>query len=107
MSSKPQLPPPPVFGVLGDDKASKTGIYSLVDIFDDFLFSGDKGSGVVEQKEVEDDFDSYDEDGDDSLDSKRRKRSRQLQRNMTEEQKIERRCACVAFALFSVRVAFC
>lgn len=92
MSSKSQFPPPPVFGVLGDDKANKTGIYSLVDIFDDFLFSGDKGLGNnAGQKEDDDDFDSHDDDGDDSLDGKRRKRSRQLQRNMTEEQKIERR----------------
>ena len=93
MTSKPQLPPPPVFGVLGEDKGNKTGIYSLVDIFDDFLFSGDKNAPAASQKDDDDDFDSQDDEGDESLDGKRRKRSRQLQRNMIEEQKIERRCS--------------
>jgi hypothetical protein len=103
-SSKSQLPPPPIFGVSGDERVARNGIISLVDIFDDFLFSGDRNSAnsgqavnyhsqdkILADPDDEGDYDSNDDDLDDSEDGKRRKRNRVLQRNMTEEQKIERR----------------
>lgn len=108
-SSNRALPPPPIFGVAcgGDEK--KNGIISLDDIFDEFLFSSDRqqsrldiysearnGSSSAGFKD-DDDCEDYDEDDDDDdcfdedADGKKRKRSRGLQRNMTEEQKVERR----------------
>lgn len=110
-----QLPPPPIFGMIGGEgdnsKMGKTGIVSLVDIFDEFLFSNDRNtqqSAVAKSEKVgtsggsghsndlndddDADYDSEDGDGfDDTEDGKKRKRSRGINRNMTEEQKIERR----------------
>lgn len=110
MSSPAQIPPPPIFGHLGkEEKIGRNGIISLVDIFDEFLFSGDRNSNSVVQNKSNDrkdsnkskqDNDDDDFDDDDSLDAdgyeegedgKKRKRPRGVQRNMTEEQKIERR----------------
>jgi hypothetical protein len=114
MTSPAQLPPPPIFGVMGsDDAIGRPGIISLVDIFDEFLFAGDRsGQGGNQQSNAagftdknvpasresnideddDGDEDSYDGDGfDEEGDGKKRKRSRGLQRNMTEEQKVERR----------------
>ena len=105
-----RMPPPPIFGVLGgDDKIGKTGIISLVDIFDEFLFANDRttnsllkqennllkdkdDSGDMRDDDDDGDYDSFGEEGfDETEDGKKRKKSRGLQRNMTEEQKIERR----------------
>jgi hypothetical protein len=99
-----QLPPPPIFGVIGSNSedsrnAARSGIISLVDIFDDFLFSGDQNTSLgdatglgTELEQAGDDEADYASDGmDDSIDGKQSKRSRTLQRNMTEEQKVERR----------------
>ncbi len=69
---------------------NKREAVSLVDIFDDFLFAGDKE--LDEQhplKSQEEDFES-DESVDSDDDGRLRKRGRST-RNMTEEQKIERR----------------
>lgn len=96
------FPPPPIFGVMGNDqKMGKPGIVSLVDIFDEFLFSNDKNAQQSNRhvsstadasgmSNFDEDRDSYD-DGDDTEDGKKRKRARGMQRNMTEEQKVERR----------------
>lgn len=112
MSANHQLPPPPIFGVIGDNKVDRPGIISLVDIFDEFLFSNDRvgginiqGTGFIDKTSYKngpavkdflgDDYDSYDDeeddDDDDNEDGRKRKRGRGLQRNMTEEQKVERR----------------
>ena len=104
-----RLPQPPIFGVLGsDEKIGKTGIISLVDIFDEFLFANDRtnnaaikqenllkdrdDSGDIRDDDDDGDYDSFGEEGfDETEDGKKRKRTRGMQRNMTEEQKIERR----------------
>lgn len=100
-----QFPPPPVFGMPPNgDTSNRNGIISLVDIFDDFLFSSERSgsqnnaAGNLQRSSFEkDDFDEddYDDDddlsGDDSEDGKRRKRPRISQRSMTEDQKVERR----------------
>ena len=87
---------PPLFGTIGhDEKVSKSGIISLVDIFDDFLFPGDRPDKNRDNKinagddddDDEADFDSNDE----SIDGKPRKRMRNSNRNMTDEQRLERR----------------
>jgi len=97
------FPPPPVFGVHGqEDPSGKNGIISLVDIFDDFLFQGNNhshgaGNGQHQMQQFAKfakDMDDEDEDdlsGDESEDGLRRKRPRGFQRSMTEEQKVERR----------------
>lgn len=107
-----QLPPPPIFGMMGNEneKIGKTGIISLVDIFDEFLFSNERNAAQQTGAQTsaksstviscandndnddgdEDDYDS--DDGDETEDGKKRKRAqRGMNRNMTEEQKIERR----------------
>lgn len=94
---------PPLFGTIGqDDKVPRNGIISLVDIFDDFLFSGDRSSSQVYgngktrndnfqgDDDDDDDEDDYDSN-DDSVDGKPRKRTRNSNRNMTDEQRLERR----------------
>eukprot|EP01038_Epipyxis_sp_PR26KG_P004623 gene4623-6502_t len=88
-----QFPPPPIFGMLGgDEKIGRTGIVSLVDIFDEFLFSNDRNSQQLnngkDQTLEDDDYYSDDDDGDEKG---KKKRARGVQRNMTEEQKVERR----------------
>jgi len=105
------LPPPPIFGIAGgEERAGKNGIIFLDDIFDEFLFSNERQLGrshttdkseTAQNSAVKDEVDDDDEDdGDDDSqdgegfeyeDGKKRKRSRGLQRNMTEEQKVERR----------------
>lgn len=100
MSNTKPLPVPPIFGSASssnDPSRGLSGVISLDDIFDDFLFSTERPSGGQKTKEEDikvqldnDDFDESDDDGDDA-DSKRRKRARGLQRYMTEEQKVERR----------------
>lgn len=93
------IPPPPVFGIVSDDKIGKPGIVSLVDIFDEFMFSNERNQFSYQEgadgssthtKEDDGDYDSLDEDDIDES-GRKRKRSRGIQRNMTEEQKIERR----------------
>lgn len=106
--ANPHFPPPPIFGVHGnEDSMARNGIISLVDIFDDFLFANDRSGSSIsantaaashapygkdhdEDDDDEDDF-SDDSDGDGDGDGKRRKRPRGLTRAMTEEQKVERR----------------
>jgi hypothetical protein len=97
-------PAAPIFGVVTErDKPQNSQLY-LDDIFDEFLFSAqpDRGIDLIggqrdksidkSSKSDDDDFESFDED--DNLDDlKKRKRSRGIQRNMTEEQKVERRYA--------------
>ena len=100
MSNTQPLPVPPIFGSASSSNEPSrgvSGVISLDDIFDDFLFSTERQSGGQNTKEEDikvqldnDDFDESDDDGDDA-DSKRRKRARGLQRYMTEEQKVERR----------------
>ena len=92
---------PPLFGAIGqDEKVPRNGIISLVDIFDDFLFSGERSNtvnrSVKNNNEVLNEEDDYDDDddsesNDESADGKPRKKSRTSTRNMTEEQKLERR----------------
>jgi hypothetical protein len=96
------LPPPPVFGLVGNHgnlannalggKHPPKTLMSLDDIFDDFLLEkaqstagGEKNANTYEDDDSMDDDDDYDED------SHKKKRHRGLNRNMTEEQKIERR----------------
>ena len=87
------------FGFIGDDTKTDG---MLDDIFDEFLFSSDN-NGVnnvsapnvrndVTHGESDDDEDDEDDD-DDDVDSewKKRKRQRGLHKNMSEEQKVERR----------------
>ena len=130
---------PPVFSSFGggsDNTIGKNGMISLVDIFDEFLFSpekpmnhpaptsrvpgsNDQAKGVRKEgkdKELtfesndfrddddcdDDSFDGDDADGDGFMDystedGKKRKRSRGLQRNMTETQKVERRFLLLLF----------
>jgi hypothetical protein len=147
-TSSRSIPPPPIFSVLGvdDNKIGKTGIISLVDIFDEFLFAPDRTNNSVlpnnslvpnqdsslasssrnqtisgldrskidihsnkrDVKDIDDtldgrddednDYDSCDDDVDvdgfldeNTEEGKKRKRSRGIQRNMTEIQKVERR----------------
>jgi hypothetical protein len=128
-----RVPPPPIFGVSGENKASgSSGIISLVDIFDEFLFANDRnnnntnnnnppssnygteksgprfrnekdhssdGGNRADRDSFKDDddvdYDSLDGDGDgfdDTEDGKKRKRARGLPRNVSEVQKVERRC---------------
>ncbi len=98
-----QFPPPPVFGVVGnDEKLARNGIISLVDIFDDFLFSTNErthhdGSlhndlaNSTFSKEEDDEDEDESNDGSDEGSNKPRKRARGVMKSMTEEQKIERR----------------
>lgn len=102
-SSRSVVINPPLFGTMGqEEKVPRTGIISLVDIFDDFLFSGERSNnhlvgngknrtdsihGDDDDEEDEDDYDSNDE----SIDGKPRKRMRTTNRNMTDEQRLERR----------------
>jgi len=88
-----QFPQAPIFGVHGsEDVLARNGIISLVDVFDDFLFANARGTDTVHcnRETDEDDDDDDDLSGDDS-DERRRKKPRNLQRSMTEEQKVERR----------------
>ena len=102
------LPPPPIFGVAAAEKGTTKsgGILSLDDIFDEFLFSGERphsrapaGSSrsvldrADDMNDDDDDDDDSDDDGyDDDSDGRKKKRARGgIQRNMTEEQKVERR----------------
>eukprot|EP01035_Chromulina_nebulosa_P019101 gene19101-24935_t len=92
------FPAPPIFGVIGNPRGStKSGSVYLDDIFDEFLFSNDRQSDLFPNNKSSDNknldkFDDDDDDDDDTIDSdKKRKRPRGNQRNMTEEQKIERR----------------
>ena len=79
----------PVFGV-ARAPGSKPSILSLDDIFSDFLFHG--GSKDDGDDFSGDDF-SGDDDGDEDKkgDGRQRKRVRGLHRNMSEDQKVERR----------------
>lgn len=100
-NSGAKLPAPPIFGLKGGDESySKAGIISLDDIFEDFLLPADakKFQNELENSKFddEDDFDDDDDDDDGSQEAgeggkKRKKMSREMQRNMTEEQKVERR----------------
>ena len=64
---------------------------SLVDVFDDFLFAGEKAESQQDMKlQGEDDFYS-DESLDSDDDGPRQRKKGRSSRNMTEEQKIERR----------------
>jgi hypothetical protein len=97
------FPPPPIFGVHGQEETvAKNGIISLVDIFDEFLFAGERsalpstdqaGNLIFTPVEDEDEEDDDDISGDnyDSDEGRKRKKPRGTQRSMTEEQKIERR----------------
>lgn len=95
-----QLPPPPVFSVEKGFKSTGRPV-SLVEVFDSFDFPADRtqnvggesfdsDNGSMDEEDIDDDSD----DGDDNVtngEKKKRKRIRTSQRNMTEEQKIERR----------------
>lgn len=89
---------PPKFSFGGDRKKAEPGSVSLADIFDDFLFPGankvvsNKPSGNLSGDDDDGDDDSYDADEFGEADGKKkRKRIRVNQKNMSEEQKIERR----------------
>jgi hypothetical protein len=92
------IPPPPIFGVKPDDQFNKSMV-TLDDIFEDFFLpeksaKSNKSMGLASARDDDDDDDddADDDDSQDDQDSKKRKRSsRTLQRNMTEEQKVERR----------------
>ena len=103
--SQGKLPAPPIFG--RERNIGKNGILSLVDIFDEFVFTGEKGTVPTDHLEQhdkvylsgKDSHDEYDEDdsfdGDDNEEvdeGKKRKRAAKINpKNMTEEQKLERR----------------
>jgi len=88
---------------IGDDnKGDNDGDGMLDDIFDEFLFSSDNGisslpqtnkKGTISEITNGDSDEDDDDDDDDEVDSewKKRKRQRGLHKNMSEEQKIERR----------------
>jgi hypothetical protein len=99
------LPPPPVFGVVPTDasgvptNASQAGI-SLDDIFDEF-WANDDGDGYPnayarqghsgmgpQSSQRQQSIDSQDSD---EASHKKKKRTREASRSMTEEQKVERR----------------
>ena len=100
------FPQPPVFGVMQnsavpgqDDKVARPGLISIVDIFDDFLFStsdknleinppSDQNNNNSFSKDDDYDYDSHDDESDED---KPRKRARGNNKSMTEEQKVERR----------------
>ena len=97
---------PPLFGTIRDKDGDKGhDILSLDDIFDQFLFSSDTNpssnkilpdfGGFNASNQAKDDFDDYDSadyDTDDDDDGGGRKRARTaIHRNMTEQQKVERR----------------
>jgi hypothetical protein len=74
------------------DANSRKDNVSLVDIFDDFLFAGDKSNAGSHNPNGEGEEDFY---SDESLESdeegQRHRKKGRSSRNMTEEQKIERR----------------
>ena len=96
-NSSSKLPAPPIFGLKGGDESyGKVGIISLDDIFEDFLLPADakKFQNELENSKFddEDDFDDDDDDEDSQEGGKKRKKmTKEMQRNMTEEQKVERR----------------
>ena len=96
----------PIFGVNpGHDEerisAPGNGILCLEGIFDEFLFTGEKGMAKASIQSQGRDGSTYSDDDDDDsddgsdgeldADGKKRKRSRTQHRHMTEEQKVERR----------------
>jgi hypothetical protein len=91
------LPPPPIFGVKSnEEQLSKNGIISLDDIFEDFFLPENSKTKFQQSNDYRDDDDDDDDDdnsqeGGDTEGKKRKRTSRSLQRNMTEEQKVERR----------------
>lgn len=101
-SQQINFPAAPIFGVIGDRDATKSSQLYIDDIFDEFLFSNDKQQNYFgDEKNRLDkygdlDDDDIDSDNEDTVDSgdKKRKRSRGLQKNMSEEQKVERRSVC-------------
>ena len=90
------------FNSVGDEKGDGEGDGMLDDIFDEFLFSSDTGISNFPQSNKkgtlseitngDSDLDD-DDDDDDEMDSewKKSKRQRGLHKNMSEEQKVERR----------------
>ena len=91
-----QLPLPPIFGIKNSNEdqfnkgsIGKTGIISLDDIFDEFLFSNENNKSSYEN--YEDDDEDDDEDDVDKDEKKRKRNLRNLNRSMTNEQKVERR----------------
>jgi hypothetical protein len=95
-NTKYQLPLPPIFGVKSSNEdqfsgnTNKTGIISLDDIFDEFLFSNENNKSSYENYE-DDDEDDDDDDEVDKDGKKRKRNSRNINRSMTNEQKVERR----------------
>ena len=71
-----QFPPPPIFGSsrpMNEDRIPHTGSICLDDIFDEFLFSGDRQSNASASSKVFDQYgkytdneDYFDDSGDDS-----------------------------------------
>lgn len=106
-ASKVDMMDPPLFGTIREKDSDKGyDILSLDDIFDQFLFSSDTQPSLsnkisssfggsrtsIHAKEDFDDYDSADYDSDDDEDGGGRKRARTtIHRNMTEQQKVERR----------------
>lgn len=97
-----QVPSAPVFGVVGsDEKYSRTGMISLVDIFDDFLFSGNdkqlpaKEEGMNMNQFLASNNEDYDDDEEESNETdeegRPRKRAKGSTRVMTDQQRTERR----------------
>lgn len=90
------LPPPPLFGVLGDDPIGRNGIVSLVDVFDDFVLPPEDvplldhdslvQSSNIRGRQMDEDSGSEDDESEGVKTKKRRSN-----RHMTEEQKVERR----------------
>ena len=101
------LPPPPIFGTVGKSTGvigdnSPHHLMNLDDIFEDFfppnnldsmprLFNQSSSGGHHNYKDDDDDDDDDDDSEGGGDDKKRKRNSRNIQRNMTEEQKIERR----------------
>lgn len=98
MSNQLQYFQPPVFVMSHQQQVDNSNAsMSLDDIFDEFLFTDMKDQKKFPEGDAKDEYgddDSFegDGDGDDDMgDSKRGKRPRGQQRNMSEEQKVERR----------------
>lgn len=109
--ASPNIPPPPIFGVSHKRKSEKNVLHNLDDIFDDFIFSVDRGvantsedstllrknnESTYDDDEDDEEYDDYSGedsgyDSDSFLGPKKKKRFRIQHRNMTEEQKVERR----------------
>jgi len=113
-NSSSKLPAPPIFGLKGGDEAyGKVGIISLDDIFEDFLlpdakkFQNELENGKFDDEDDDDDDDDDEEDEEGGGGGKKRKKiSKEMQRNMTEEQKVERRFVRTYYYSFDLFILY-